>query len=72
MGEDATQGVINHKGQVFAGATGNTVYEGLYVSDGSIVPRPLSINPSLTISALAERICIYMAQDRGWVFNYDF
>ena len=72
MGEDASQGVINHKGQVFAGEAGNAVYEGLYVSDGSIIPRPLSINPSLTISALAERICIYMAQDRGWGFNYDF
>ena len=72
MGEDAAQGVINHKGQVFSGQSGNAVYEGLYVSDGSIVPRPLSINPSLTISALAERICIYMAQDRGWTFNYDF
>lgn len=72
MGEDASQGVVNHKGQVFSGTSGNAVYEGLYVSDGSIIPRPLSVNPSLTISALAERNCIYMAKDRGWQFGYDF
>ncbi len=72
MGEDAAQGVVNHKGQVFSGNSGNDVYEGLYISDGSIVPRPLAINPSLTISALAERICLYMAQDRGWAFDYAF
>lgn len=72
MGEDATQGAVNHKGQVFSGTAGNAVYEGLYVSDGSIIPRPLAINPSLMISALAERICVYMAQDRGWQFDYAF
>jgi cholesterol oxidase len=72
MGEDAAQGVVNDKGQVFAGTTGTDVYPGLYVSDGSIIPRPMSINPSLTISALAERNCVYMAQERGWQFNYDF
>jgi len=71
MGEDGAKGVVNHKGQVFTGA-GDVVYEGLYVSDGSIIPRPLCINPSLTISALAERNCLYMAADRGWTFTYDF
>jgi cholesterol oxidase len=72
MGDDATKGVVNHKGQVFAGLSGDSVYEGLYISDGSIVNRPLGINPSLTISALAERNCIYIAKDRGWTFGYEF
>ena len=70
MAEDASRGVVNHKGQVFSAAAGTTVHEGLYISDGSIVPRPLCINPSLTISALAERNCMYMASDRGWTIDY--
>ena len=28
----------------------------LYVGDGSLVPRTLSVNPSLTIMALADRL----------------
>ena len=63
MADDASGGVVNHKGQVFSGKNGNAVHEGLYISDGSIVPRPLGINPSLTISALAERNCFYMIKD---------
>ena len=66
MGNDAGSGVVNHKGQVFTGKDDGAVYEGLYISDGSIVPRTLGINPSFTISALAERNCTYMAADRGW------
>jgi len=32
----------------------------LYVADGSVVPTALSVNPSATISALAERIAFHM------------
>ena len=55
MGEDATTGVVNSFGQVFRGRSGKNVYENLYVIDGSIIPSPLGVNPSLTISALAFR-----------------
>ena len=70
MSDDAEHGVVNHKGQVFSGKNGQDVHKGLYVSDGSIIPRPLGVNPFLTISALAERNSALLAQDRGWKIDY--
>ncbi len=70
MGEDAASGVVNHKGQVFAGAAGSAVYPNLYVDDGAALPCPLGVNPSLTISAVAERTCALIAKDRGWTIDY--
>jgi cholesterol oxidase len=70
MADRAEDGVVNHKGQVFAGPAGRAVYEELYVSDGSVIPRPLGVNPLLTISALAERCCVLLASDRGWTIDY--
>jgi len=32
-------------------------YEGLRVMDGSVVPENIGVNPSWTITALAERAC---------------
>lgn len=46
-------GVVDHAGRVFG-------YPGLYVADGAIVPRPIGLNPSKTIAALAERISEHM------------
>ncbi len=71
MAEDAADGVVNHKGQVFSAAQGADVYKDLYVMDGSIIPRPLGVNPLFTISALAERAVALAAQDRGWEIKYD-
>lgn len=48
MGRTKADGVVNANGEVFG-------YEGLYVMDGSVVPRALGLNPSRTIAALAER-----------------
>src|SRR5258708_16758443 len=70
MAEDASAGVVNHKGQVFAAAQGNAVYSGLYVTDGSVMPRPLGVNPLLTISAISERCAALLAADRGWTIDY--
>jgi cholesterol oxidase len=48
MGKDAEHGVIDAEHRVFG-------YRGLYVVDGAAVGANLGVNPSLTITALAER-----------------
>jgi cholesterol oxidase len=70
MGQDTAQGVVNHKGQVFSGQTGTQVHEGLYITDGSVIPTSLAVNPLLTISAISERAMALLAQDKGWVIDY--
>ena len=44
---------------------------GLHRIDGSVVPRSLGVNPLLTISALAERCCALLAEDRQWTIQTD-
>jgi cholesterol oxidase len=69
MAEDADGGVVDHLGRVFAGPAGAAVHEGLFVWDGSIVPRPLGVNPLLTISALTERGAYALAAENGWTID---
>ncbi|HHJ50360.1 MAG TPA: GMC family oxidoreductase [Phaeodactylibacter sp.] len=47
MGRDASEGVVDDRMRVFG-------YPNMYVLDGSIIPANLGVNPSLTITALAE------------------
>jgi cholesterol oxidase len=48
IGASAAQGVIDSRHEVFG-------HPGLYVVDASAIPVNLGVNPSLTITALAER-----------------
>ncbi len=69
MAADRTGGVVNHKCQVFDAASNagpEAVHAGLYVCDGSVIPRSLGIHPLLTITAIAERAMIHAALDHGW------
>ena len=47
MGNNPDEGAIDARGRLFG-------YDNFYVADGSIVPVNLSVNPSLTITALSE------------------
>ncbi|HYQ46854.1 MAG TPA: GMC family oxidoreductase [Polyangiaceae bacterium] len=58
IGEDATSGVIDERHEVFG-------HPGLYVCDGSVVPGNLAVNPSLTISALAERFASFFGRSEN-------
>jgi cholesterol oxidase len=48
IGQDESSGVVDVGHQVFN-------YPGLYIVDGSVIPGNLGVNPSLTITAMAER-----------------
>jgi cholesterol oxidase len=69
MGEDAANGVVNHKCQVFDGKGGESVHSGLYVCDGSVIPRSIGVNPLLTITALTERAMVHLARDHNLGFD---
>jgi cholesterol oxidase len=53
MGGGPERGVIDHRHRVFG-------YEGLYVVDGSAISANPGVNPSLTITALAERAMTFI------------
>lgn len=50
IGAGPESGVIDADGKVYG-------YDNLYVIDGSIIGANLGVNPSLTITALAEHVC---------------
>jgi cholesterol oxidase len=53
MADDYTQGVVDPFGRVYA--ADGSLHLGLSVTDGSVIPSALGVNPLLTISALTER-----------------
>jgi choline dehydrogenase-like flavoprotein len=55
MGDDPERSATDRNGQVHG-------VEGLYVGDSSLIPRTLSVNPSLTIMALAIRLADHLAE----------
>jgi cholesterol oxidase len=57
MGDDRDSSAVRHQGEVWD-------YPNLYVADGSAIPSALSVNPSLTISALAERVAYWVINGR--------
>jgi choline dehydrogenase-like flavoprotein len=56
MGSDPERSVVDADGQSWD-------VKRLYVGDGSVVPRTLSVNPSLTIMALADRLAAHLDAD---------
>jgi choline dehydrogenase-like flavoprotein len=56
MGDDPARSVVDRNGE-------SHEVERLFVGDGSLVPRTLSVNPSLTIMALATRLAGHLHAD---------
>jgi choline dehydrogenase-like flavoprotein len=56
MGDDPARSVVDRNGE-------SHDVKRLYVGDGSLVPRTLSVNPSLTIMALATRLAEHLDAD---------
>ncbi len=71
LGESRDQGVVNQRGQVYDDKRKTTVYKNLYVTDGSVIPRALGVNPLWTISALSERCAALIAKDHNWNIKYE-
>jgi len=69
LGNKASDGVVDHKCRVFSGYETDVVHQGLYVCDGAAMPRSLGVNPSFTISAIAERAMMHLADDYGLSFD---
>lgn len=58
IGSDASAGVVNEQFEIHN-------YPGLYIIDGSIVPANPGVNPSLTITALAEYAMSFVKHKAG-------
>ncbi len=56
MGDDPERSVVDRNGE-------SHEVKRLFVGDGSLVPRTLSVNPSLTIMALATRLADHLDAD---------
>ena len=53
MGDDPARSVVDRNCE-------SHEVEGLFVGDASLVPRTLSVNPSLTVMALATRLAEHL------------
>jgi cholesterol oxidase len=58
IGADPSRGVVDGRQRVFG-------YENLLVCDGAAVPANVGVNPSLTITAMAEHAMSHVAACRG-------
>jgi choline dehydrogenase-like flavoprotein len=58
MGDDPTASVVDRNGETHE-------VRRLFVGDASLIPRTLSVNPSLTIMALATRLAEHLDADIG-------
>jgi cholesterol oxidase len=59
IGSSPADGVVDARQRLFG-------YENLLVCDGSVVPANIGVNPSLTITALAERAMTFVADSAAW------
>jgi cholesterol oxidase len=59
IGRDVETGVVDARCRAFG-------YENLLVCDGSVVPANPGVNPSLTITALAEHAMTHVPAAAGW------
>lgn len=58
MGDDPASSVVNSFGAVHG-------YPGMYIADGSVMPGPVGVNPSLTIAAFARRAALELLRRAG-------
>ncbi|MCA9588611.1 MAG: GMC family oxidoreductase [Myxococcales bacterium] len=58
IGKDADDGVVDPQHRVYG-------YRGMYVIDGSAIPANLGVNPSLTITAMAEHAMSHVPPRAG-------
>jgi len=61
IADSPARGVVDHRHRVFG-------YHNMYICDGSVVSANLGVNPSLTITALAERAMSFLppAAEAAW------
>jgi cholesterol oxidase len=55
IGDSPANGIVDSQQRVFG-------YQNMYICDGSVVSANLGVNPSLTITALAERAMSFIPQ----------
>ena len=58
IGPHPQSGVIDGQNRVYG-------YKGMYIVDGSMIPANLGVNPSLTITAMAEHAMSYIPSKDG-------